>query len=302
MEDHSSDPVPPQLQDSEEKSYEKLQQKVDRLTLLLKKAKESLLDYGTRIKELEIEIKQKDEEELIYKSSITQLNQYKPPKPESITEVILRVQVYEEIYCFVNSTKGYFWLNAQQVTGKHVMPEILDSKNSKKVISDKINVAVQEWKEQCSLLNDKLLVNEENTENLKKMVKELNKQNEELGKELKVFKDNRVESVIEQSFTIYEEITGILIGESLDNDKVSFINKSLGAFSNRFAGDFCGKVKEHCVVLLKYLLDLAKRLMHARSELKNQDFAWRSTCDSLLNDKEELKGVVVKQKSEILQK
>jgi len=302
MEDHSPDRVPSFPQDQEEKSYDKLQQKVDRLTLLLKKAKESLLDYGTRIKELEIEIKHKDEEELAYKTTITQLNHYKPPKPESITEVILRVQVYEEIYCFVNSTKGFYWLNAQQVTGKHVMPEILDSKNSKKAINEKINVAVQEWKEQCSLLNDKLLMHEENTENLKKMVKELNKQNEELGKELKVFKDNSIESVIEQSLAIYEEITGILIGESLDNDKVSLISQSVNAFSNGYAGDYYGKVKKHCVVLLKYLLDLAKRLMHARSELKNQDFAWRSTCDSLLKEKEELKGIVVKQKSEVLQK
>lgn len=302
MEESTSDSTPITVQEPEEHSYEKLQQKVDRLTLLLKKAKESLLDYGARIKDLEIELKQKDNEELAYKSTIAQLSQYKPPKPESITEVIIRVLVYEEVYCFVNSTKGYFWLNEQLVTGKHVMPEVIDSKNNKKSIGELVNAAVQEWKEQCSKLNDKLLVHEENNENLKKMVKELNKQNEDMGKELKLFRDNNVDKVIQQSLGIYEDIVGILLAENLDSEKIGIIHKNINAFSNGLAEDYCGKVKEHCTVLLKYLLDLSKRLMHARSELKNQDLAWRTTCDSLVKEKEELRSLTAKQKSEIVMK
>lgn len=302
MEESTSDSLPFTVQEPEENSYEKLQQKVDRLTLLLKKAKESLLDYGARIKDLEIELKQKDDEELRYKTTIAQLSQYKPPKPENITEVIVRVQVYEDVYCFVNSTKGFFWLNEQGVTGKHVMPEVVDSKNSKKSIGEMVNAAVLEWKEQCGRLSDKLLVHEENNENLKKMVKELNKQNEEMEKELRVFRENNVEKIIQHSFVLYEDITGLLLVDSLDSEKIGVIHKNINAFSNLLAEDYCVKVKEHCTVLLKYLFELSKRLMHARSELKNQDLAWRATCDSLVKEKEELRSQVAKQKSEIIQK
>jgi exonuclease VII large subunit len=302
MEDSAAEPVTTPIHENEESSNEKLQQKIERLTLLLKKAKESILDYTSQIRELEFELKQKDEELSSLKSKFTSISKYKPPKSESITEIITRVKVSEEVYCFINSKRGHFWIHESQLTSKHVLPEIIDSKLNKKHINDLITSSTQEWKEKCSKLTDQLCMNEENTENLRKMVQELNKQNENMEKQLRVLKENNIEKLLKTCFALYEDISEIVVQDNINNPKISSLQISFNDLNEGFNDPETIKIKENFLVILRYLMDLAKRLIYARNELKAQDSAWRSACDGLVKEKEELKNSLNKVKGESLNK
>jgi hypothetical protein len=288
------------LPDHEESSNDKLQQKIDRLTLLLKKAKETILDLTIRLREQELDLKSKDEELISFKSKFSLISKYKPPKSESISDIITRVKVFDDVYCFVDSHRGHFWLHESMITSKHVLPEIIDSKHNKKYLSDQITFAVQEWKDKYLKLSDQISVYEENNENLKKMVQELNKQNENMEKDLKLLRFNNVEKVIKTAFALYEDVSEIVVEDNAHSEKINDVQKGFNLLNETFQDGEAARVKDNLLIILRYLMDLAKRLISARNELKAQDLAWRSACDSLLKEKEEMKVLLSKIKGENL--
>ena len=75
------------------------------------------------------------------------------------------------------------------------------------------------------------------------------------------------------SLNIYDTILNVILDDSIDSSKISTIQKSLNSFSNLNIDGNQEKIKDHFAVLLKSLLDISKRLLHARNELKTQDEA-----------------------------
>ena len=64
------------------------------------------------------------------------------------------------------------------------------------------------------------------------------------------------------------------------------IDSQINSFSKQ------GEVAEHLTKLHKSCIHLSKRLIHTKKEVQTQDHAWRATCDSLMNEKEELRSTI----------
>ena len=299
MNDNPSDLALPNPLEEDDNTLEKLQKKNERLQSILIKAKGTITQYKSKIDELEKELYQT----LLKANELQGLNskllKYEPPRADSITETLCRVKFQDEIYCFAKASKGNYWLPEAYYKGKGTLPELIDTSCTKKNLTEQISQINQDWQEKISKIRDQLAAQELKNVPLQEIIKDQQSKIESLEKEAKKFKEAGVHSLISMSSDIYDTILNMILDDTLDNAKISAIQKSLNAFSNNYIENDAGKVKDHCSVLLKSLLDISKRLLYARNELKTQDQAWRATCDALLHEKEELKHQVSRLKAEL---
>ena len=133
--DLSSNPV-----EDDENSFEKIQKKNERLQTLLIKAKATITQYKAKIDELEKELYSIQMKSNELQAVNNRLLKFDPPKTEYITETLCRVKVFDEIFCYVKSSKGNFWLSESYYKPKNNFPEIIDSSFTKKVIADQISL------------------------------------------------------------------------------------------------------------------------------------------------------------------
>ena len=122
-------------------------------------------------------------------------------------------------------------------------------------------------------LGEKLTTQELKNASLSENIKDQAVKIEILEKESKKLKDLGVNNLISMSLNIYDTILNVILDDSIDSSKISTIQKSLNSFSNLNIDGNQEKIKDHFAVLLKSLLDISKRLLHARNELKTQDEA-----------------------------
>lgn len=299
MGDASNDLPSTNPSEDDANQLEKVQKKNERLQQLLFKAKDTIKQYSSQVNTLENELYQSEVKQNEQQAYINRLLKYEPPHSDAITEVICRVKAQDDIFCYVKSSKGNFWIPESTFKCKIPMPDIIDSSFTAKGINDQILSITQEWKEKYKDMSSKLSMQEEKNVYIQDLVKDQQNKIETLEKNNKKMKELGVLSYIVASTEIYDLILDVILEDVLDNGKFSDIQKALNRYTNMVAEDEGLRVREHCSILLKSLYETSKRLLHARSELKSQDQAWRATCDALLIEKDEFKQQAIRVRNEV---
>lgn len=285
--------------EDEGESLEKLQKKNERLQSILIKAKGTITQYKSKIDELEKELYQT----LLKANELQALNskllKYEPPRADSIIDTLCRVKFLDEVHCYVKTQKANYWVSENYYKSKGVLPDLLDNTCTKKNFSEQFSIISKDWQEKVQKLTEKISDLDSKNLKLNETIKEQQIRLESFEKEAKKLKDSGICNLVTASSEIYDLILNLILDDHLDSVKISAIQKVLNGFIGEYFESEVGKVKDHCTMLLKSLLDVSKRLLHARNELKTQDQAWRTTCDVLLHEKEELKHQVAKLKIEI---
>jgi DNA repair exonuclease SbcCD ATPase subunit len=288
-------------QDEDDSTFDKQQKKIERLSVLLIKAKESITSYKAKIEDLEKELLQAQVIQSEQQTMIKKLAKFEPPRPDSIKEVICRVKIAEEIHCYVKASQNCLWLPEGTFKVKTALPDIIDSSNTKKAVVDQMNAITMDWQEKNKKIAEKLAAQETRNGYLQEIIKEQANKLETVEREIKGFKEG-VYKMIGMSAEVYDEIFTMVLGDVADNGKIGTIGKMISNLAVYGTDKDTVKVKEHLSVLLKSLFDTSKRLLFGRNELKTQDSAWRSTCDALLQEKEDIKQQIAKIKSESIAK
>ncbi|OMJ95966.1 hypothetical protein SteCoe_523 [Stentor coeruleus] len=288
--------------EDDETQLEKVQKRNERLQQLLIKAKDTIKQYSSQVNTLESNIYEREIKQNELQTCINRLLKYEPPHSDTITEVICRVKVQENIFCYIKSNKGNFWIPESTFKYKMPMPDIIDSSFTAKVINDQILSITQEWKEKYKEISSNLSMQIEKNTYIQDLVKDQQNKIETLEKENKKIKESGVISFVIASTEIYDMILDSVMDDILDNDKFTDIQKALNRYMNIIAEDERIRVRDHCGILLRSLFETSKRLLYARNELKSQDDAWRNTCDALVIEKEELKQQIMRVKNEMVNK
>jgi GRIP domain len=298
MTENYSDIPSTNASEEDENTLEKLQKKNERLQTILIKAKGTITQYKSKIDELEKELYETQFKNNELQALNNRLSKLELPKPDSIQETICRVKIFEDVFCYVRSSKGNYWVSDSYYKPKGNIPDLLDYTCTKKNVLDQISNISQDWQEKISKVNEKLIAQESKNISLIELLKDKDIKLDKLEKDIKRYRDTGLSQLINGSLDVYDSILSIILDDSIDNSKISNIQKSLSNFlSSSYEGE-ASKVKDHCNILLKSMLDITKRLLHARNELKTQDQAWRATCDALLHEKEELKQQISRIKKE----
>ena len=116
--------------------------------------------------------------------------------------------------------------------------------------------------------------------------KALEEKSSELEELVKVLRESRI---------IHDSIAVFL--ERDDDSKLNSVEKDIVRFSHLTESS---SFKDHLLKVHKACMDLTKRLIHMRKEMSASDTAWRTACDSLMNEKEELRSTVARLRQEAL--
>mmetsp|Transcript_19929 Transcript_19929/g.19962 ORF Transcript_19929/g.19962 Transcript_19929/m.19962 type:complete len:250 (-) Transcript_19929:20-769(-) len=111
-----------------------------------------------------------------------------------------------------------------------------------------------------------------------------------------------VRCLIDESAELYDKVMGFVLDDEIDNIKLNSMQKSINNFVKKPSEGDALDLREHLGTIQRSLVDITRRLLHARNELQTQEKAWRATCDALMHEKEEMKVQISRLKVEMSKK
>lgn len=82
-----------------------------------------------------------------------------------------------------------------------------------------------------------------------------------------------VRSLIDESAELYDSVMAFVLDDDIDNSKLNSMQKSISNFLKKQSEGEALDLREHLGSLHRSLIDITKRLLHARNELQTQEKA-----------------------------
>jgi len=276
-----------------------LSSKISKLKSLLVKAKVSINDFKRKGEDYEKRLQEERNLSTLLREKIARLEE--PPSMEEVICVKARVKVDEEVWVLVRTVGlGSRWYPASALylsTGS--LPEVLDSSCSQTYVND----VVKQYEDRIFRLQASADNYEDTIRDLQKAYKSL--QEAYKDREADIQASNYLETVLQPSQSLLDTLTLWVIEDNFRADSLPSIQQQSAHFANSpNSGSAQAEeaLKKQLSEWHSLVLDVARRLAHCRKEQQAQESAWRATCDSLVNEKEEIKGSLNRVRSDFARK
>ena len=264
-----------------------LSSKISKLKSLLVKAKVSINDFKRKGEDYEKRIEEERKLSALLREKIGRFEE--PPGVEEVICVKARVKVEEDVWALVRTVRlGNRWYPASSLhLPASSLPDILDSSCSQTYVND----VVKQYE-------DRILRFQASADNYEDTIRDLQKAYKSLqeaykDREADIQSSNYLQNTLLPSQSLLETFTSWVIEDNFRADSLPSIQQQASNFANLPSSSSSQAeeaLKQQLSEWHSLVLDVARRLAHCRKEQQAQESAWRATCDSLVNEKEEIKG------------
>ena len=255
-----------------------LSSKISKLKALLVKAKVSINDYKRKAELQEKRIEEERQLGEMLRDKLLKLEE--APGVEDVICVKARVKVEDEVWLLLRTmSAGNRWFPAANVhLPTSSLPDLLDSTCSQKHLSD----VAKQYEDKLQRMQVTIGHHEDTISDLQHAYKSLQDAYKAHESSLPAY----FHSTLQPSQSLLETLTSWVTDHSLSPDFLPQIQQS----TLSFPATSDNPLQQHLTQWHSLVMDVARRAAHSKKEQVAQESAWRATCDSLVNEKEEIKG------------
>jgi chromosome segregation ATPase len=288
--------------EDQEISREADQARIVHLQKLMLKAKGAIQSYQEKNNILEASLNEAEAKVSELEGTIARLNANEPLSSDSVVTVLARVKVADVIWANVRMERsGLKWYKEQALMKlpRH-LPEVLDDQFRASVVAGQIKQVASQYEDRLQRMQKANEASEEQFRDLQRAYKDLQMGYSQLQKEQADKPFEELSSLTARSSKLRDMlIQAVQQDEAID---LQSMQRTIREFADGPVPAAFADLRDHITSLHLSVIDLARRLLHSRTELSTQEAAWKASFGSLVNEKEELKTTLSRVRLELSRK
>lgn len=305
MSESTDDPVASDVTvvaEDQEGTIELLQAKLEKLKSLLLKAKMSISEYKHKAEDLEERLEEQHHREDLLMAKVEELETRKPPSEQEVVSVLARVRVEGVAWLLLRTigSSGEWYRENQVEVPTQALPEIVDCLTATPTaVALQIAGVVKQYEERHRKLAEALQHTQDTLKDTQTVYRDLQQAYRE--QEAQVRSISELLLLVNESKTLHKQLTDLMEDSTAQPDALGQIQQGLIRLIQAPAYQLSETeaVHVHICDLHKALSDLARRLLRFRKEASSQEDAWKSTCDALVKEKEDLKSALASMRADL---
>mmetsp|Transcript_3545 Transcript_3545/g.7581 ORF Transcript_3545/g.7581 Transcript_3545/m.7581 type:complete len:316 (-) Transcript_3545:434-1381(-) len=286
-------------QDDQDVHREALEAKITKQAQLLSKARSVIKANQEKIASTEEE-RQKAEARLNeLEDVLARYNSHEPLDDDVVSSVLARVKVSDEVWVQVRMESCAVRWCKEKTLHKlpRILPELLDDQCRGSIVASQMKQIANQYEDRLQRMQKANEAAEEQFRDLQRAYKDLQVAFGQLQKE-QADKPFEELSILTMRSTKLRDmlIQAVQQDEAID---LQSMQRSIREFADGPVPPSFSEIRDHVTSLHLSVIDLARRLLHSRTELATQEAAWKASFGALVNEKEELKTTLSRVRQEL---
>ena len=305
MSESTDDPIASDVTvvaEDQEGTIELLQAKLEKLKSLLLKAKMSISEYKHKAEDLEERLEEQHLREDLLMTRVEELETRKPPSEHEVVSVLARVRVEGVAWLLLRTvgSSGEWYREDQVQVPAQALPEVVDCLvATPTAVALQIAGVVKQYEERQRKLAETCQHTQDTLKDTQTVYRDLQQAYRE--QEAQVRSLSELLLLVTESKALHKQLNDLMEDSAVLPEALGPIQKGLIRLIQAPAYQLSQTeaVRVHICDLHKALSDLARRLLRFRKEACTQEDAWKSTCDALVKEKEDLKAALASVRADL---
>lgn len=290
------------IQEDLELVKEAYEAKITQQKTLLAKARGVIQSINEKKATLETDLGQAEAKINELEATIAQLNANEPLAGDNIVSVLARVKVTDSVWAQVRTEKsGVKWYKEGMLTQlPRLLPELLDDQCRATVVASQMKQIANQYEDRLQRMQKANEAAEEQFRDLQRAYKDLQTAFSQIQKEQADKPFEELSILTSRSAKLRDMlIQAVQSDEAID---LQSMQRCIREFADAPVPQAFSDIRDHVTSLHLSVIDLARRLLHSRTELTTQEAAWKASFGALVNEKEELKTTLSRVRIELSRK